>query len=81
MKTMETKVPECEKSSTFINSEFEKKEEKLKSASEDVKGLNKKCMDFETVVKTLESKNKSQKIKRNTSSSGACVKTFCFMEK
>ena len=38
---------------------------KLKSASEDVKRLNTKCKDYETVVITLESKNKSLEDKTN----------------
>ena len=43
MNTMEAKVNECEKSSTIISGEFEKKnKDQLKSANEDVKRLNSK---------------------------------------
>ena len=66
MKTLDVRVGDCEKSSSFINSQFEEQKKKLKSADEDLKKYNNyRCQDFENVVKELETKNRMLEEKTN----------------
>ena len=65
MKTLDVRVGDCEKSSSFIDSQFEEQKKKLKSADEDLKKFNNRCKDFENVVKEPETKNRMLEEKTN----------------
>ena len=65
MKSMDTRVKEVEKSSNFVSGQFEEQKTKLKTADNEIKNLNKKCKEFEDVVKKLEEKNAALEDKTN----------------
>ena len=65
MKSMDTRVKDVEKSSSFVSGQFEDQKTKLKAADNELKSLNKKCHDFEGIVKKLEEKNATLEEKTN----------------
>ena len=56
IKSMDSRVQDVEKSSSFVSGQFGDQKKKLKAADNELKSLNKKCHDFEGIVKKLEEK-------------------------
>ena len=50
MKSMDTRVQDVEKSSSFVGGQFEDQKTKLEAADNGLKSLSKKCHDFEGIV-------------------------------
>ena len=65
MKSMDTRVQDVDKSSSFVSGQFEDQKAKLKAANNELKSLSKKCHDFEGIVKKMEDKNATLEEKTN----------------
>lgn len=65
VKTIDNRVGECEASNKFVSDQFEEQKTKLRTADEELKRINKKCKDFEGLVKQLETKNATLEEKTN----------------